>query len=149
MRRCDIELWCEVDGFSDYECSTLGRIRRKHGRPSSRIHAHTALSGWLDSDGYRRYELRRDNTKHLVRGHVVVATTFYGPAPDGHECRHLDGQPGNNRIDNLTWGTDLENKQDRAWHRSNPGVPRPQWATSTFWALPQTKVKACANRAKI
>jgi hypothetical protein len=32
------------------------------------------------------------------------------------QCRHLDGDPANNRLDNLRWGTPIENAQDRKRH---------------------------------
>ena len=142
MRRCDIEFWCEVDGYPDYECSTLGRIRRKASARSSRAHAHAELRGWLDPDGYRRYELRKDNKKHLVRGHVAVAATYYGPCPDGHECRHLDGDPSNNRLDNLAWGTDAENKADRAWHKRHPRTRRPAHVSGASFCTGAAEAKA-------
>jgi DNA-binding CsgD family transcriptional regulator len=31
-------------------------------------------------------------------------------------CRHLDGNPANNHISNLGWGTNSENTQDRLEH---------------------------------
>lgn len=31
-------------------------------------------------------------------------------------CRHLDGRPDNNNINNLCWGTALENADDRYFH---------------------------------
>jgi hypothetical protein len=37
------------------------------------------------------------------------------------ECRHLDGNPANNRLENLAWGTDKENGQDRIRHGRKSG----------------------------
>lgn len=38
------------------------------------------------------------------------------------ECRHLDGDPSNNELANLKWGTASENQRDRARHgTSNAG----------------------------
>lgn len=48
--------------------------------------------------------------------HHVVLEAFIGPCPAGQECRHLDGNPANDRLDNLTWGTRKENAEDRAKH---------------------------------
>jgi len=41
---------------------------------------------------------------------------FIGPCPIGMECRHLDGNKLNSRLDNLCWGTKLENTADRNHH---------------------------------
>lgn len=48
--------------------------------------------------------------------HRAVLETFVGPCPIGEECRHLDGNPSNNRLSNLCWGTRLENQGDRERH---------------------------------
>lgn len=37
------------------------------------------------------------------------------PAPDA-VCRHLDGNPGNNQIANLAWGTQKQNIEDSIRH---------------------------------
>lgn len=52
--------------------------------------------------------------------HSLVATAFWGPRPEGQEVRHLDGNPKNNRADNLAYGTRTENildvyKTGRPW----------------------------------
>jgi hypothetical protein len=53
--------------------------------------------------------------------HQVILETFVGPRPPGMECRHLDGNPGNNRLANLCWGTCKENTADTRKHgRFNP-----------------------------
>jgi hypothetical protein len=61
---------------------------------------------------------------HLCRGgrafrrtvHSIVLEAFSGPCPEGMQCRHLDGNPLNNSIDNLRWGTPKENAADRVQH---------------------------------
>jgi len=54
--------------------------------------------------------------------HQLVARTFHGPQPEGQDVRHLDGNPQNNRADNLAYGTRRENILDvyrvgGAWRR--------------------------------
>lgn len=44
--------------------------------------------------------------------HTLVARTFLGPRPPGQDVRHLDGNPCNNRVDNLAYGTRTENILD-------------------------------------
>jgi hypothetical protein len=48
--------------------------------------------------------------------HQLVAAAFLGPRPDGLEVRHLDGDPLNNAVSNLAYGTRLENIQDKKRH---------------------------------
>jgi len=49
--------------------------------------------------------------------HTLVLETFVGPCPP--ECdvaRHLDGNPSNNALSNLRWGTFTENESDKVLH---------------------------------
>lgn len=52
--------------------------------------------------------------------HQLVARAFIGPCPPGLEVRHKDGNPANNHIDNLEYGTRADNMQDRLNHGNNP-----------------------------
>jgi hypothetical protein len=45
-----------------------------------------------------------------------VLEAFIGPRPENCEVRHLDGDPSNNRLDNLAWGTKAENQADKVRH---------------------------------
>lgn len=71
-----------------------------------------------NEDGYIPINLcdiggRRRRT-HL---HRLLAETFVSPSPFPKACvRHLDGNPYNNAIDNLAWGTYLENENDKRRH---------------------------------
>jgi hypothetical protein len=46
------------------------------------------------------------------RVHRLVLLAFVGPCPDGMGARHKDGDPGNNRLDNLCWDTPEANRED-------------------------------------
>lgn len=48
--------------------------------------------------------------------HRMVLTCFVGRAPEGMECRHLDGDPSNNSLPNLAWGSSKENFEDSVRH---------------------------------
>ena len=49
--------------------------------------------------------------------HRLVCAAFHGPTPSPtHEVRHLNGNPQDNRPDNLAWGTRIENWADRIAH---------------------------------
>ena len=64
-------------------------------------------------------------------GVVVVLTAFVGRCPDGMECRHINGNPANNRLDNLLWGTPTENAADRDLHGTTARGERNAAATLT------------------
>ena len=50
-----------------------------------------------------------DGEAKYVLVHRLVLETFVGPCPAKHQCLHLDSNPRNNRLDNLKWGTVVEN----------------------------------------
>jgi len=53
----------------------------------------------LDASGHYRANI--DGEMRRVDHLVLLA--FVGPCPEGYECRHLDGDPANNHVDNLRW----------------------------------------------
>jgi hypothetical protein len=63
--------------------------------------------------GYQQIKLGRSRQTKV---HILVLEAFVGPRPDGMVCRHLDGNPQNNRLSNLRWGTPEENYADRRLH---------------------------------
>ena len=71
---------------------------------------------FADKNGYRRVTLSRGGVKRTCLVHHLVLEAFVGPRPNGMECRHLNGQPGDNRLENLAWGTSSENGLDTVAH---------------------------------
>lgn len=71
----------------------------------------------IDHEGYRSVELAAEDGTRLHRKvGAIVLRAFVGPPPEGHECRHMDGNPLNDSLDNLSWGTPLENHADKRRH---------------------------------
>jgi hypothetical protein len=50
------------------------------------------------------------------RIHRLVLQAFVGPCPAGQECCHGDGDPSNNVLSNLRWGTRSDNRRDSVGH---------------------------------
>jgi hypothetical protein len=76
--------------------------------------------GRLKKSGHLYVNLRvtgKPNWRVYV--HHLILTTFVGPCPPGMECRHKDGNPANNRADNLRWGTRKQNMRDKIRHGTN------------------------------
>ena len=55
-----------------------------------------------------------------------MADSFLVKKSEGLIIRHLDNNPQNNRVDNLKWGTYLENENDKiengTWNTRNGGA---------------------------
>lgn len=130
------EIWAPVPGYDgSYEVSTLGRVRSmartitvlSKTRSGVARHIQRRLSERLIGEnvsplGYTR--VRLGDELHFV--HRLVLTTFVGPRPDGHICRHLDGDQSHNHLTNLAWGTTRENSADTDIRGTRPlGAARP------------------------
>lgn len=122
--------WREIPGYEGaYEVSDDGRVRsieryRRVGKGEGylRLYPSQARSLHTDKAGYPRVTLKVNGVarNHLV--HHLVLEAFVGPRPPGMECRHLNGNPADDRLENLQWGTSSENSFDTVRHGNHPGA---------------------------
>jgi hypothetical protein len=112
------ERWRPVPGYEEfYEVSHLGRVRSVARRSANgRLWPGIVLSPATHPNGHLQVHLSRDNSKRTHWVHLVVLAAWVGPAPHGLEALHRDGDPGNNRLGNLRWGTRSENQYDQVRH---------------------------------
>lgn len=104
-----MEIWKDVPGYEgQYRVSDAGNVlsyrRCAEGRP---------LRPGRMPMGHLSVALGRGNSQCV---HKLVLLAFVGPPPPGHECRHLNGIPSDNRLVNLCWGTRSENLRDKTLH---------------------------------
>jgi hypothetical protein len=104
-----MEVWKLVPEYDGkYEVSDQGRVRSFQRDPQGRILRPGRMPG-----GHLSVALGRGNSQCV---HKLVLLAFVGVAPDKHECRHLNGDPADNRLENLCWGTRSENIKDAVRH---------------------------------
>jgi hypothetical protein len=118
------EEWRPVPGYEGiYEVSNLGRIYSVKRFGVSRS-GHLLKPGVMAS-GHLSIGLRRGAGVKVKRYgvHRLVMLAFVGPCPEGMETRHLDGDPANNGLNNLRYGTRSENMLDRFVHNNPTGQP--------------------------
>jgi hypothetical protein len=118
------EEWRPIAGFAGYEVSNLGRVRSWHRRGYKRSAdsaepPHPLTPTW-NRKGYGIVQLCADGTKFARYVHRLALDTFRGPKEKGQVCRHLDGNPRNNHLDNLAWGNSHENMADQERHGTRP-----------------------------
>ena len=107
-----METWRDVVGFEGYYVvSDRGRVMRvargKGTRPG------TIRKLFTDHLGYQRLLLSK-NGKYFTRSvHRLVTEAFLGPAPEGYEVNHKNGDKEDNNIDNLEWVTHSGNQRHR------------------------------------
>lgn len=109
--------WRPVVGWEGlYEVSDTGLVASLP-RPARRTRVIIRPSA--GTGGYLQVILTSGSIRETAKIHILVGTAFLGPRPDGMHTRHLDGDPQNNRIENLRWGTASQNQQDVIAHGRN------------------------------
>lgn len=107
------EIWSDIPGYEGlYKASNLGQIQ---SIPRFRTPGGI-LKPILNTGGHLQVGLYKNRKQKRLSIHRLVLETFIGPCPLDMECRHLDGNPTNNRLNNLKWGTHSENVQDSIGH---------------------------------
>jgi HNH endonuclease len=106
-----------IKGYPGYRVSRDGEVQSRWSRTVHKTLTQTWLplkpvrSGryWAVnlSDGVKK-------TQHLI--HRLVLHAFVGPCPEGLICCHNDGNPTNNRVENLRWDTYQSNSDDMLIH---------------------------------
>jgi len=124
------EVWLPVVGYEGlYDVSNLGNVRTLERAWFSGEHhqvMRTVKAGpkaqKADRHGYLRVTLSKEGKKRRRSVHHLVLDAFVGPGEDNAQCRHLDGNKENNRVENLCWGTIGENAADRKLHGTQRGM---------------------------
>lgn len=111
------EVWKPTPQYFDYEVSSLGRVRR--------ISTGRIVSADM-ADGYPRVNLWMPLHGKGVRrySHVLVASAFIGPKPQGMEVNHIDGCKTNCTPGNLEYVTPSQNVKHAHETGLKPRHPR-------------------------
>lgn len=118
------EIWRPVVGREGwYEVSNLGRVRSldrvvpilsRRGSVRSCLYRGRLLKSCPDKrSGHLHISLGAGSVRKV---HHLVLEAFVGPCPPGMQCLHGDGDPTNNALANIKWGTASENMLDRVRH---------------------------------
>ena len=120
------EVWKDIPGYEGkYQASDYGRIRSVDRYVRCAHDAHRLMRGRvLKPAASKKYDPHLSvvlgHGENGASVHRLVASAFLGPCPSGQEVRHLDGNPKNNIVTNLAYGTRTENICDvmrigKAW----------------------------------
>lgn len=99
--------WLPVPGYPMYAVSDTGEVWS--------YYVNRVLKQAVDSLGYHDVYLSTQGKTVAKSVHRLVMTAFEGES-DLTDIRHLNGNPSDNRLSNLAYGTRSENMMDAVHH---------------------------------
>lgn len=124
-----METWKPVAGWENfYEVSDRGHVRSVD-RVTKQGDHFVSLRGvdrclTTHKSGHRTVSLRRPGIQKTFYVHRLVLEAFVGPCPEGMEACHGNGDPGDNRIENLRWDTRFANVHDMLGHGNHHNIAK-------------------------
>jgi len=119
------ERWLPVPNWVGYyEVSDQGRVRsvdRVITRTDGKLKRWKGvlLSNRPGFAGYVTVHPRRGPEVWTIRVHLLVLDVFVGERPPGAEACHNNGNPSDNRVENLRWDSPAGNARDTIRHGRN------------------------------
>lgn len=108
------EIWKPIINYENiYEISNFGRVKRLIGY---RCRKERILRPREQKSGHLYVSLCKNNVVKNYRIHRLVLSAFMGQCPPGTEGCHNDGDPKNNKLENLRYDTHRNNMQDSIKH---------------------------------
>lgn len=158
-----METWKDIPGYLGvYQVSDKGRVRsldrvRVLSNGRERRLKGKVLTPSTGLKGYQRVILYTPGgSEKTMLVHRAVLLSFEGESSAGSLVLHGDGDPRNNELSNLRWGTHSDNMHDRVSHGRDPNAvkshcPRGhRLAGSNIRGTPANRGRRCVacHRAK-
>lgn len=102
--------------YPGYVFSSDGRIQGPGSGPKGHGKPRWLKPGWSKQD-YAHVTMYVDDTPANYSVHRLICIAFHGDPPSSdHHAAHANGNSRDNRAENLTWKTCLENIRDKHIH---------------------------------
>ena len=99
-----IELYKDINGFEGlYKISNIGNVYS--------CKKEIIMKTRFDKDGYKQINLYKNGKNYTLKIHRLVANAFIENKYNKPQVNHKDGNKANNRVDNLEWCTNYENRR--------------------------------------
>ena len=94
-----METFIKIENYNNYSISNLGNVRNDK---TDRI-----LKSYIKPSGYKQVQLGRKTIPQYI--HRLVAIAFIPNIENKPQVNHINGNKGDNRVENLEWVTASEN----------------------------------------
>lgn len=112
MKTITKEKWKDIVGYEGlYRVSNCGRIKSLPKQVGFYMRSEKILKNNIDTYGYEYVILSKAGKTKPFLVHRIVAIHFIENCMNKKEVNHIDGNKLNNRVKNLEWCTDTENKK--------------------------------------
>lgn len=128
VRSIDRRVWSQKDG---------GRWETHRGR----VLKPNRIGG-----GHLQVRLSRGGRSVDILVHRAVLEAFAGPCPEGLEGLHGNGDPSDNRVENLRWGTRSENTLDSVEHGTHAQARRTHCAKGHEFTPENTSTRGSSGK---
>ena len=108
----------QIEDFPDYFIDENGEVW------SNKFNKWRKLKPGLTKKGYLQVVLCKDGKEYTKKMHRLIAETFIPNPKNLPHVRHLDDNPLNNSIQNLAWGTNQDNVDDRVKNEGYLNQPK-------------------------
>jgi HNH endonuclease len=108
-----------IDGFPGYRVNSHGDVQscwNRYGCRGEMTDTWLPLKPVRSRWGHLSVNVHQGGKKVRRFIHHLVLEAFVGPRPPGLICCHYDGNPANNRLENLRWDTHQSNIDDMLRH---------------------------------
>lgn len=113
-----MEIWKDIQNYENiYQVSNLGRVRSLDRKVKTGIkhNEYKIAKGKIlkfnqKRNGYLTVDLSKNGKVKTISVHRLVALTFIPNNENKEEINHINSKKYDNRVQNLEWCTDRENK---------------------------------------
>lgn len=155
------QTWRAIPGYEGmYEVSDCGNVRSierdcPHPLKKEKVQRRKGkliAPGRSSKYGHLKVGLCKNGKRSSHHVHQLVLAAFVGPRPKNMEVRHLNGNPSDNRLVNLAYGTRKENAEDAKRHGTlktrGENVSKAKKGISTVWCERHGMAKLTADQVR-
>lgn len=144
--------WRPISGYEGYyEVSNKGVIRSLDRDIEHAVSGTIRRRGRIirlkpHKDGYQVVTLHKEGRRKNRMVHQLVLEAFVGPCPSGQQTCHNNGDPSDNRVENLRWDTQKENMADKRRHGTDYWFERDHCINGHPWSEENTRISSRGHR---